>query len=563
MSTMPRMSHVYGLGRLAVYVAVPLMAAWNAYICLRLRPDLPTVVINLAFWFVPILVPFALTGHWWRSVSIGTTVTFLFQRLHWLKWRYLEQTWTAADFRLLVDPANWIVLRQYPQALLFVVLGFAVLGAAWLFAAPGRRAGATARGLSAVLGLMLAVSVVHWRHAHPFDPFGFSTYGHFASLAYSASTLVYNPPVIEGTSDEFLARARALPPASSRPPARPPDIVIWLQESTMDLALLDVPGLPSLAMYAPDRARRAGGLLRVHTWGGNTWLSEFALLAGLASADFGDSSNGVYYTVTPKLRYSLPRLLKRSGYRAIALSGSPKGLYNMETAQRDLGFDEVLNPLDFPQWNNKSLADHLISDSELGAYALEVLARPRDHPILLFVLSIMQHGPYNANQPVARTLDQSRLGRAMAGRLSDFSDRMVATDRATRDFGATLMSSEQPVVFAYFGDHQPNLGGTVPFVPGLVEPHLLTSYAVTSNFDAGVTDPMPALLDIVFLGGVILQHAATPLDALFGANRAMRLLCHGRLADCPDAGLVRSYRAHLYDDLDAAEPRVRPAAATP
>ncbi len=62
--------------------AVVLMAGWNAYICLRLRPDLPTTLINLSFWFVPILLLAALTGQAWRSVALGTAATFALQRLH-------------------------------------------------------------------------------------------------------------------------------------------------------------------------------------------------------------------------------------------------------------------------------------------------------------------------------------------------------------------------------------------------------------------------------------------------------------------------------------------------
>jgi len=320
----------------------------------------------------------------------------------------------------------------------------------------------------------------------------------------------------------------------------------------MDLALFDVPGLPSLGMYAPDPTTRSGGRLRVHTWGGNTWLSEFALLGGISSHDFGESSNGVYYTVTPTLRYSLPRLLKQSGYRAVALSGSPKGLYNMESAQRDLGFDEVLNPLDFPSWGGKALADNLISDAQLGEYAMQVLSRPRDHPMLLFVLSIMQHGPYHSSYPVKFGLDRAPLDRGLAGRLSDFSDRMVATSEANRVMAAALLARATPVVFAYFGDHQPNLGGALPYVRGLTEPHFLTSFAIKGNVTAAIDEQVPEVLDVSFLGALVLQHASVPLDAFFGANRAMRQLCDGRLDDCPDRDLTQSYRAHLYGNLRAA-----------
>jgi RHS repeat-associated protein len=163
-------------------------------------------------------------------------------------------------------------------------------------------------------------------------------------------------------------------------------------------------------MYDADARTRAFGALRVHSWGGSTWLSEFALLTGLSHFDFGPTGEGVYYTIVGHVRPSLPRLLKAQGYRSIAISGVPKGLYNMETAQRQLGFDEVLNPLDFPEWGGKSLADHLISDEELGRYADQIIARSSDRPLFLFVLSMMQHGPYDSAHPVGYGLDSELRG---------------------------------------------------------------------------------------------------------------------------------------------------------
>lgn len=543
------------LARWALAGLVVLMAAWNAYICLRRTPDGPTVVVNLAFWIVPVAVACAASGRLWRGVAFGTAVTFAFQRLHWLKWRYLEHTWTVADFRFAADSTNWIVIQQYPEIAVFAALTIALLVATWTLTWVGPRLGVGARLTAAAVALAVASGVYVWRHAHEYDPFGHNLYGHFANLVYSSSTLEYHAPVVETDSRLFKTRAAAVPPAPLAVPPQPPDIVIWLQESTMDLGLFQVAGasLPAMPMYDPESRTIAQALLRVPTWGGATWLSEFALLAGLAPDDFGPSANSVYYTVTPKLQYSLPKLLKtRAGYRSVAISGSPKAFYNMEAAQRELGFDEVLNPLDFPEWRQKPLADHLISDEELGRYALQILHRPRTTPMLLFVLSIAQHGPYDPGHPVGHGLGAASLDPATRARLSDYADRMVATDAACRSFRDTLLSEGHPIVFAYFGDHQPNLEGAVPYQPALTAPQYLTSYAVTSNFAPDLPAPEAPELDLAFLSGLVLQVAGVPLDPFFTANRAMRELCGGRLDNCPDQALVKSYRAHQYDDLLAA-----------
>ncbi|MEZ5420651.1 MAG: sulfatase-like hydrolase/transferase [Vicinamibacterales bacterium] len=308
-------------------------------------------------------------------------------------------------------------------------------------------------------------------------------------------------------------------------------------------------------MPEPDDRTRVFGRLRVHSWGGSTWLTEFALLTGLTHDDFGPSGNGVYYTVTPHLRYSLPRLLKRHGYRAIAISGVPKALYNMEAAQRDLGFDEVLNPLDFPEWGGKSLATHLISDQELGRYARQVLERSHDRPLLLFVLSMMQHGPYDSTHPVRYGLERTGLPADQAARTSDYVTRMLATNAAAKQFGAQLLASARPTVLAYFGDPQPNLETPLPYVPGVAAARYLTSYVVKSNVPAPAPPRRASPLDISFLGAVILEQAGVPLDPLFEANRSMRQLCDGRLTDCPDRARIGSYRARLYRDLQAASRR--------
>jgi len=310
--------------------------------------------------------------------------------------------------------------------------------------------------------------------------------------------------------------------------------------------------LPELRMYQPSHATREHGLMRVHSWGGSAWLSEFALLTGLHADDFGPSAASVYYTVTPNVRFTLPKLLKSLGYRSIAISGSPKGIYNMERAQRDLGFDEVLNPLDFAEWGGKSLATNYISDTQLGQFAMQTLQRRRDKPTLLLVLTIMQHGPYDPAYPIAHGLDRTALDSRTASRLSDFAARMVDTSDACERFSEALLPSQRRAILAYFGDHHPNLEGDVPLRRDIPHARFTTSYAVKTNYDV-VSLGGAHVLDLSYLAAVILEYAGIPLDAFFSANRAMRVLCDGRLTDCAGTTLRESYRAYLYRELGAAE----------
>ena len=539
----------------AALVAVGFISAWVAHICLRCRPTWIVTVINLSFWVVPVALLVTATGQPWKSFSLGTALVFVVQRIHWLKWKYTSDTWTAADLIMLLHRANWFVLRLYPFVAVFAAACVAGLALSWLLLPETPPLGWPARLGALVIALGLIAFDVTFRHAHEFDPFGFNTYGHFANLLFSTSSLRYRPPAVVADSRLFLERAAQLPVRAPRPPSRPPDIVVWLQESATDPRIFNVEGasLPTLAMHEPDARTRESGWLRVPTWGGSTWLSEFGLLTGLSHKDFGAAGQGVFYTVTPHLRYSLPRLLQSHGYRCIVLFPVEKTFYNAESAYKDLGFDEILTPLDFPEWGNKSLATSIVEDRDLFSYALEILSRTRTQPVFLYMLSMIQHGPYDASHEPRFGLDRSTLNRATVGRLSDWLSRMERLSLDAMDFDKALEATGRDLLLTYFGDHQPNLEGQVPLTGGLDGNRFLTRFTIKGPGDTPVRGGPEHVLDVRFLGSLLLEHAGIPGDEFFAASGAMRQLCGGTILGCPDPALAESYRAFLYHDLGAAE----------
>lgn len=534
--------------------AVIVMSVWVAHICLRRRPDWTTLVINLSFWVVPVALLAAATGQWWRSFGLGTALPFVFQRLHWLKWKYMADTLTIVDVRMVLDRANWLVLRLYPFVAGFAAACIVGLAVTWPLLPADPRLGWQARlGWLSVAAALIAFAI-RFRNHHEFHPYGFNTYGHFANFLFSVSSLKYQPPVVSGDGRLFVERAAQLPPVAYRPSARPPDIVVWLQESATDPRIFDIAGtsLPGLAMHEPDARTIESGFMRVPSWGGSTWLGEFALLTGLIHEDFGAAGQGVYYTVTPHLRFSLPRLLRRHGYRSVVLFPLEKTVYNAEAAYQDLGVDEVLNPLDFAQWQNKSLTTNMVEDQDLFTFALEVLSRSDRQPVFLFMLSMVQHGPYDASHAPAHGLERSGLDRATQGRLSDWLCRMEKLSVDTLAFDRALQATGRDLIFSYFGDHQPNVERPLPLTGGIEEPRFLTRYTIKGESRAVLDEARIPVLDTRFLGARLIEHAGIPGDELFAANAAMRRLCGGTLRGYPDAALIQSYRAHLYHDLQAA-----------
>jgi phosphoglycerol transferase MdoB-like AlkP superfamily enzyme len=546
------------LGLLAMAV-VMVMSAWVAHICLRRVPDWETLVVNFAFWVVPVASLIAATGQPLRGFGLGTALVFVFQRLHSLKWKYMADTLSVVDLRMVLTPANWLVLRLYPYVAGFAAACLAGLALTWLLLPAMEPLGVASRLIALATATALVALAIRFRNRHEFDPFGFNTHGHFANFLYSASSLRFRPPSVVGDGKIFVARSAQLPSVTLPARTRPRDIVLWLQESTTDPQFFDVPGadLPALAMHQPNAQTVESGIMRVPSWGGSTWLAEFALLTGLSHRDFGAAGQGVYYTVTPHVRFTLPRLLRRHGYRSVVLFPLEKTVYNAEAAYRDLGFAEVLNPFDFPHWQNKSLTSSLVPDQDLFAFALDILTRSGTQPVFLFMLSMAQHGPYDASHAPCAGLERSRLDRATQGRLSDWVCRMQTLSDDTRYFQDALQATGRDLIFSYFGDHQPNIGAPLPIRSSMDAARFLTRYAITTTgSDAAPSRDLP-VLDTGFLASLVLEHAGIPGDEFFAANAAMRQLCGGTLHQFQDSDLIQSYRAHIYQDLGAAG-RARP-----
>jgi hypothetical protein len=173
---------------------------------------------------------------------------------------------------------------------------------------------------------------------------------------------------------------------------------------------------------------------------------------------------------------------------------------------------------------------------------------------------MIQHGPYDASHAPAAGLDRSGLDAATAGRLSDWLGRMEQLSVDTTSFDQALQASGRDILFTYFGDHQPSLEGHVPMTRTLDEPRFLTRFTIKGAGEAPASAGPGQVLDLRFLGSLLLEHAGIPGDEFFAASGTMRRLCGGTLLGCADAALAESYRAYVYRDLRAAE---RPPAPAP
>ena len=518
---------------------------------------------------------FAITGQWQRGLNFASVLFVVLMLFHRMKIHYYKQPLLISDFWLVTDWRNWETLLHYKGAIFGVLgllglLGYAVFG--W---SDVESASTGFRVFAAILaatsfGLMWHYSkdpdaTKVWLDSLPDD--GRDV---FLNLPMSCRGVFFKVPEFEGNSQKFKEKMTALlnekaeskTESAEKPGAEKPDIVVCLQESTLNPHQFDFDAetIPPFSMFNKQEDTAFVSPLRVHTVGGATWKSEFAFLAGVPSTDFGALASGVFYSVVPHLQTGFIKNLREQGYFCVALSPFTKGNYNAKPAYDHFGFDLMLQPQDlgYPASISKNLWH--ISSEEMMYYTKLILQKQHpslenvQQPMFVYVLTMKEHGPYNTNMPNHFNLASKRLGGKAISCLNDYIDRIDSLNEAIEGLNDYLKSRETPYVFGYFGDHQVAFDNQLPPKKGnFANPDYVTQFVVRTNRKTDFVQQQD-FLDLAFVGGVLLDVAGlSPKDDFMRANIAMRQLSQGKLEDAEDMDLVNSYRNYLYQDLKIAQ----------
>jgi phosphoglycerol transferase MdoB-like AlkP superfamily enzyme len=346
-------------------------------------------------------------------------------------------------------------------------------------------------------------------------------------------------------------------------PIAKPDVVAILEESTFDPRILKACTIPvcKRAMFDADKNTRAHGLLTVHTFGGGTWTSEFAVLTGLAHTLFGAAGLYAPYNLAPRVDFTLPRMFRAAGYRAIAVYPMTGDFLNARNAYDYYGFDAFYDGTEYGLGWESTDADLLKVFERI--YADEKHEHP-EQPLFVFMLTLHQHGPHMTplaqlpapyDKPLfAGTFKPKDLDDWLNLNLGNYLERLQQSDAMIADLEKFLLGAERPAVLMHFGDHQPSFDGAIHVIPKQVPSEagpnssMVTYYSIKANFPVRRKFDYP-VLDIAFLGALVLDVAGVPKDAFYQANTLLRERCKGRYLDCKDINMVASYHDYVFNTL--------------
>ncbi|PHM72698.1 phosphoglycerol transferase [Xenorhabdus kozodoii] len=519
--------------------------------------DIYPALVSVGVFGVIFGLVFLVSARWLFSAALTGTLFIILKFLNQIKIHYYKEQLMFSDLNVMLDPSNQETLRHYWLAgiaivALFIWLIFNMI-VSWRALPPVR--GVKWRFASIVLMIVgawdinLTVSAYHtqWQGELP------KGRGTVTNMVMSASDAQYQPPQFGASADYFLQQAAkvSLPEPQS---AVKPDVVVLLQESTVNPHIYQLPAhvpLPDLYMFQRDAGVSAQSPLRVQTFGGGTWLSEFSVLTGLNTDDFGSRKNAVFYFVVDHLKNSLFRAMKDNGYYTVVLTPFNKSAYHAGHAYKTLGVDRIIQPqeLGYPADMDENLWK--ISTQDMLSYVKTILAKETDKPIFIFSLTMYEHGPYEESHHDDYGLAGKMTPATAAGKFSHYMEKIVASDPAIKDFSEFVAHRDKPTVFLYFGDHQPNINVDHYHSP-LPDPAHVTQFTLRDNLKQGAPITTGKLTDIAFLGGMILERTRLPAPAFYQANMMMRHLCDGALNDCQDNALVESYKHYIYQQLQVA-----------
>lgn len=519
--------------------------------------------VAATLWFVFARVAIALL--------VSGALFALLKALSVLKLRYLDSPLMAADFRYYARTSLLVTLRHYPHLFGFsLALAATVpltLWWAWRWDRPCRFIGGRKRSWSLRFVGALAAALTLWLCLLPRGPFApvharnvwdkLSDDAQLTNFFVNMRDSDVHLPPMASDADAAHDWQDTAPgaPAASHPPY--PDIVQVLEESTFDPTSFDACNVPAChaGLFQPDTRTRASGVLRVHTFGGGTWVSEFAALTGMPQDIFGPGGMYAPFALAPHVRDALPWQLQRLGYLTVAVYPTNGSFLNGRNAYRAYGFDAFFDAqqLGLDEWEE--------TDAQMFAAAKRVFDRVkrRGQPVFLMVLTLNQHGPHDIDPrstlapPYNRGVLRGLPSRA-ALNFDTYLARLHDSDTAMRGLEHDFLDRPQPTVLLHFGDHQPSFSGLIRALPRTLPIALranrdyLTYFMLKSNVVGAALPHYPAL-DIAFLPSLLLQAAGLPADPYFSATTALRTRCDGRYDDCPDVALLQSYHAWIFGRL--------------
>lgn len=378
------------------------------------------------------------------------------------------------------------------------------------------------------------------------EPRYFHYLGGFNASSFFVSLLDFRQAasgrdMLEGMSR--IANVAAFPDdASCDSDTRRPDVFVVLNESHVDLGKIDAAqasGRPKSRQVSDDGKHRN---LRVETFGGGTWITNFSLMTGLSSLEFGWRAPYLTTLMQNRVNHSLATEFARCGYRTAVQLPMEFGFVNEGAFLQSIGFEDVL---DYGVIGASKYAHADRFYFEAARKFIEAHRKSDGRPLFLQIQTMFAHSPYGEQRamPVPTVevdSEDEELGEYVRRVVQSQTDFEWFLGQARSD--ATV----RPSVVLEFGDHQSFATRDFfserrpAFAINNLRSFAYQTYYTVHGFGTDV-DMRPfdhTELDIGFLGVSLLDAIGMDKSPMYADLSRLRDLCRGALYFCDDRRAV-------------------------
>jgi phosphoglycerol transferase MdoB-like AlkP superfamily enzyme len=337
-------------------------------------------------------------------------------------------------------------------------------------------------------------------------------------------------------------------------PSKPPHIILIHQESIVQPELfpaLDYDRTLDAHFKSFDGLTRR---MRVETYGGASWLTEFSILAGVSTYSFGGMRPFVQSLMQGRVRDTLPQALQRCGYRNVVFYPMLRNFVSNDKFYKAIALEEVF---DLKDQGARTVNER---DRFYYANALDEIGRHvgrSGRPLFTFIQTMAAHSPYTfAYRP------EEKVAGGGPGTDPEMHEYLRRLAMARDDY--TYLESElarrfpgERFVIVHYGDHQPvatrkllgQEAGSEAEDVALAEDSLgfVTYYAVRGINYVPPAPPRLEMLDVPYLGLAVMEAARLPLSDSFAERARLREICGGRYHGCAKSDEILAFHRRLID----------------
>jgi len=343
-------------------------------------------------------------------------------------------------------------------------------------------------------------------------------------------------------------------PTTCTPSGKPPHVILIHQESVFDPAQfpqIDYDhGLDPFFKSFDGKVHK----LRVETYGGASWLTEFSVLSGVSTYSFGGMRTFVQALMQGKIHDSVPQTLARCGYHNSVFYPVPKDFVSNGRFYAAVGMPQIF---DYKAQGAKRFneRDRFYYNNALNYFGREFAQSSA--PLFTFIITSATHLPYT--NKYAPEMNVPGGGPGTDPELNEFLRRLELAKMDYDEFRANLAKRfpHEKFLIVQYGDHQPvatrtllgfdrsTVAEEVKLTPE--SPGLTTYYSIDGlNYEP---PPMPDVdvLDVPYIGTALIAAARLPLPESYIERLRLLQECNGRYFTCPDKTAILAFHRRMMD----------------